>query len=385
MQRPAQIMEQRTPWRDARSSRSPARTARIALRPPPRPSAGLRVAANVVAAALALGFASHALGQPVTAAGEPAMVRLAVPFPVTGPIDIQGAERTTPVYRMLSPHAPQPVSDVAAEIVRLALASAPGTRVAVVRRSSTYNRLNCRHGGDEAAPSATLVLVNHEAIAADCRTDASLAAPASSPQPQLVAPIAVMPLVLVKSARFAPPDFRHPPIRTPTKPVAIGSPGAYSAGRVAAELLREVLGIELLPVGYNGGHAALNALLAGEIDLMFAAAPLALPYIRAGRVPAIGAASLKRLALLPGLPTLAELGYPGLAWEGWFALYAVDGLDAPGRARLGRRLSAALSAPGVRSTLIARGLHPADPDPVRFAERVAVERAQVARLPGAAE
>src|SRR5690606_9151785 len=155
MQRPAQSMEQQTLCEDAfalapmtravaaapRPAPEPARGPRMAARRLRRAACGLRMAVHVLTAALALVPASHAAEEHGASDDEPALLQLAVPFMVTGPIDIRGADRSTRVYRVLSPHAPQPISDVAAEIVRSALAS-PGTRVVVVRRSSAHNRLD---------------------------------------------------------------------------------------------------------------------------------------------------------------------------------------------------------------------------------------------------
>jgi tripartite-type tricarboxylate transporter receptor subunit TctC len=340
------------------------------------------MAASLLAAAIALGQPSPAAGDGGPGDEAPALLRLEVPFPVTGPIDIRGRERATRVYRALSPHAPQPVSDVAAEIVRSALAAATGTRVVVVRRSSAHDRLDCAAGRDEKTAGVSLVLVSHEAIASPvaCTVNGLSAEPAALPAPQLVAPIAVMPLALLQSVRFAAPELARLSSSTPsTERIAIGSAGARSASRVAGELLRQTLGIETLAVGYNGGHAALNALVAGEVDLFFGALPLVQPYIQSQRLPAIGIASVGRFPLLPNLPTLTEVGFPGFVWEGWFALYAED-LDARGRARVGGRLAKALAAPTARTALLQRGLLPADSDPIRFTARVAGDRERAARL-----
>src|SRR5690606_17718214 len=116
--------------------------------------------------------------------------------------------------------------------------SRPRARASSSCAAPARNRLDCSHGPDEAAPGAGLVLVNHEAIAARCQANGLPAAVTS--QRQLVAPIAIMPIALVISTRFAIPDLaRLPAGSARTKQLAIGSPGAYSAGRVAGELLQQ--------------------------------------------------------------------------------------------------------------------------------------------------
>src|SRR5690606_31045032 len=99
------------------------------------------------------------------------------------------------------------------------------------------------------------------------------------------------------------------------QPIRIGSAGGRSASRIAAGLLVHSTAIDHLQLTYNGGQAALNALAASEIDLMFAALPLVLPYIEAGRMPAIALTSPQRFPLLPNLPTAAEQGAIEITWE----------------------------------------------------------------------
>jgi tripartite-type tricarboxylate transporter receptor subunit TctC len=150
--------------------------------------------------------------------------------------------------------------------------------------------------------------------------------------------------------------------------------GAVAALCVSGALLAPTLGWPLLQVAYNGGQAALNGLARAEIDAVFLALPLALPYLESGRLPALGLASRQRFDLLPQLPTLAEAGHD-LVWEGWFALYASPRMAPQLHQRLQAAVQNVLASGGVRSALLLRGLVPAAADLAGFAARVHAEQA----------
>jgi tripartite-type tricarboxylate transporter receptor subunit TctC len=324
------------------------------------------------------------------AARDDGALRLHLPFALTGPRDIRGNERTTRSYRAISPHAPQPISDVMARIIVSAATSLDGMEAVIVRQPSAHNQLDV--GVFDAAPAAhrSLLLISHEAIVPippgaaigpstagmDMRWDA-----------QAMAPIAIMPLVLLAQAR--PPvaripvsDLMQPRTRAEhgLQTVRIGSAGGRSASRMAAMLLAHASSLQQLHLDYNGGQSALNALVASEIDFLFAALPLVLPYVDAGRLRALGLASTERFPLLPQLPTLAEQGAPELVWEGWFGLYASRAISPRVREPLLGRVAESLASGPIRSVLLQQGLQPADPDAARFAARIAADRDRGARL-----
>lgn len=305
-------------------------------------------------------------------------IRLLIPFPATGPRDIQGVERATRAYRAISPHAPQPLSEVLAHVV--VMAGAPEMQVVRVRRPSADNDID--PAKIDTAPDAqhSIVLLSQEAIAPRGASFASrngtMAGPKPAPQPQWIAPLAIMPLALLVAPKAAAAlGGLQKGWTVAGRPARLGSAGERSASHLAGALLAQATGSEFLHVPYNGGYAALNALIAAEIDVMFAALPLAMPYIEGGKLPALGLASKQRFVLLPQLPTLAEAGLD-LIWEGWFALAAGRTMTDVVRARLRARLQATIAAPAVRSGLLLRGLEPADAEVARFGARVAADRAR---------
>jgi tripartite-type tricarboxylate transporter receptor subunit TctC len=90
-----------------------------------------------------------------------------------------------------------------------------------------------------------------------------------------------------------------------------GSGGIGGASHLPAELFKSMAGVNIVNVNYKGTGPAVNALIAGEVQVMFANATIAMPQVKAGKVRAIAVGSLQPSPLVPDLPTVAASGLPG--------------------------------------------------------------------------
>jgi tripartite-type tricarboxylate transporter receptor subunit TctC len=138
-----------------------------------------------------------------------------------------------------------------------------------------------------------------------------------------------------------------------------GSAGNGSPSHLAGELLKTMTGITLLHVPYKGGGPAAVEQVAGQVQLAFLSAPAVVPFIKNGRLRALGVTNAKRSLVFPDLPTIAEAGLPGYESEGWSGIFAPAKTPAAVVQRLYSEFAAALRDNDIRTKLIAAGVEPA--------------------------
>ena len=152
------------------------------------------------------------------------------------------------------------------------------------------------------------------------------------------------------------------------------SPGNGSQAHVAVELLKLQLGLDLVHVPYQGVGPAMKDLLGGRINLMVAQVPSALPYIKSGKLRALGVASSAPLAALPEVPTIASAaGLPGFEAVSWYALMAPAGTPREVIAKIHGDVAKALQMPDVRERLAGMGAEPSGESPAELAARIKAE------------
>ncbi len=99
-----------------------------------------------------------------------------------------------------------------------------------------------------------------------------------------------------------------------------GGNAAGSTAHLSAEMLNQAAGIKSTVLHYRGGGPAVIALLAGEIDYIFATAPSVMPYLKVGKAKALAVTTEKRSSMLPDLPTMNSI-YPGFVSDNWYAMF----------------------------------------------------------------
>jgi len=136
------------------------------------------------------------------------------------------------------------------------------------------------------------------------------------------------------------------------------SGGNGSPQHVAMEAFKAAAGIDVVHIPYRGATQAAVDVMSNRVQVHFGAVSIVLPYIKDGRMRALGVPSATRSPLLPAVPTVAEAGVPGFEWRTW-ASFVVP-LATPNSIveRLNAEMVKAVNAPDVREKLIAQGLEP---------------------------
>lgn len=136
------------------------------------------------------------------------------------------------------------------------------------------------------------------------------------------------------------------------------SAGNGSAIHMATELYKFMSGTDLQHVPYKGSAPAMTDLIGGQVQLMFENIATAHPYIRSGKVRALGVTSRTRNASLPDVPTIAEAGLPGYAAEPWYTVSAPRGVPADVLRKLNADLNTVLKSPDLAARWEALGVTP---------------------------
>ena len=137
------------------------------------------------------------------------------------------------------------------------------------------------------------------------------------------------------------------------------SAGVGGAGHLAGELFKERAGINMVHVPYKGGGPAMADLLAGRIDMYIGVPSTVAQHVEAGKLRALATTGAKRSCTMPGVPTVAESGYPGFEATNWYAFVAPGKTPKDVLDFWNRELTKVLSDPQVRAELAKHGLDPA--------------------------
>jgi tripartite-type tricarboxylate transporter receptor subunit TctC len=154
--------------------------------------------------------------------------------------------------------------------------------------------------------------------------------------------------------------------------LSYASSGTGGAPHLAGELFKYMAHVDLVHIPYKGAAPATTDVLGGHVPLMFAGMGASIPYIKTGKLRALGVAAPKRSSQLPSVPAIAEF-LPGFSAETWFGVLGPRGLNAPVVGRLSSVIKTTASRQDVRDQLLAGGYEVVLKPPAEFADFISVE------------
>ena len=195
-----------------------------------------------------------------------------------------------------------------------------------------------------------------------------------------IAPIsllAVGPLIVVASSSLKANDLKELIALARAKPdsVTYGSTGVGSLAHLVGALLDQKTGVRTVHVPYKGAGPGLTDLLAGNINLGYYTAVAVLPYVKSGKLRALGVTTEKRVDAFPGVPAIGEV-VPGFAVEHWYGMWGPAGMPPEIIARLNQAIGKILQMPELRDRIIADGFVPAHSTPEEYRKRIAQDVAR---------
>ena len=136
--------------------------------------------------------------------------------------------------------------------------------------------------------------------------------------------VAVTPNILVTNPSIPVKTVKELIAYAKAKPGALNFPsaGVGSSSHLAGEMLKSMTGISMVHIPFKGGGPALVAVIAGEVQIMFATMPAAMPHVKSGKVKPVAVTTAKRSQAMPDLPTIAESGVKGYEASTWYGLLA---------------------------------------------------------------
>jgi tripartite-type tricarboxylate transporter receptor subunit TctC len=167
--------------------------------------------------------------------------------------------------------------------------------------------------------------------------------------------------------------------------LTFASQGVGTSAHLAGELFNNLAGVNMTHVPYKGAGPALNDLLGGQVNMMFATATAAAPLIESGKVRALGVTTPERSPVRPEVPSIAEAGVPGYAAESWYGFFVPAGTPAEIVKKLNAATAKAAQSETFRKRVEGEGLVITTGTPKELADYVSAEQKRWAAVVKAAK
>ncbi len=164
--------------------------------------------------------------------------------------------------------------------------------------------------------------------------------------------------------------------KTRPRQINYGSSGNGGTGHLSMEMLKQMAGVDLVHIPYKGGGPALNAVLMGEVSVLFNNMIATVPHINSGRLRALGVTTKSRSPIAPEIPSIAESGLPGFEATGWFGAFVPAGTPDAIVQKLAAEFARIVGLKDVHDVLTGQGAVPIGNSSREFAEfvRADIER-----------
>jgi len=258
--------------------------------------------------------------------------------------------------RLISPFPPGGTVDVTARILAPAVTKSVGQQVVVDNRSGASGIIGTAEAA-RAKPDGYTLLINTTPMVTNplmynkvpynvLQDFEAISILASTPSFLSVHPSVPVKTVneLIKLAKARPGELNY------------GGAGIGTNPHIAGELFNHLAKTNIVAVQFKGGGPALVAAISGEVSIAYSGVAGAVGFVKSGRLRALGVTSLKPVAALPGVPTIASSGLPGYEFVAWFVLAAPKGTPREIISTLNDQFRKAMSLPDTVRRLRADGL-----------------------------
>ncbi len=271
------------------------------------------------------------------------------------------APATTPTYpskpvRLITTYPPGGASDIMARIVAQKLREIWGQSVIVENKGGANGAIGIEYAARQPADGSSFVIGNLAPVSISplitkvpydmARDFLPVTMVASAPTVLIVNPgVPARSLMeLVTLARAKPGTINY------------GTAGAGTLGHLGGEMMKRLANIEIAHVPYKGGVLAIQDVLGGHVQMMFADPQPVLQHIRAGKARALAVTSATRSSIVPEVPTFAEAGLPGFVAVNWWGVYVPAGTPKTIVDKLQADLASAMGSADIRQKFAEMGV-----------------------------
>ncbi|AOV01151.1 MULTISPECIES: tripartite tricarboxylate transporter substrate binding protein [Delftia] len=267
---------------------------------------------------------------------------------------------------LVVPYAPGGGADAAARLLATRMGARLGTSIIVDNRPGASGTIGASQVAKARADGYT-VLYDATPFSINPHLFAKLPYARSALQPLSL--VLLMPNVVVVKADSPVRSVADLAARAKAQPgkINFASGGSGTVQRLAAELFRQRLELDMVHVPYKSGGPAIADVMGGQVDFMFGTMAATYPLVTGGKLRALAVAAPQRSARLPDVPTVSETVIPGYEAYEWNGIFLPTGTPEPVAARLHQALSEVLQEAEVRQRLSDLGAQPMASTPAEFA------------------
>ena len=258
--------------------------------------------------------------------------------------------------RLITTYPPGGASDIMARIIALKLGEIWGQTVLVENRSGANGSIGIEYAARQPADGTSFVIGNLGPVSIN-----PLISKVPYDMARDFAPVtlvAIGPTVLVTHPSMPVRNLMEFVKLARAKPGAInfGTAGPGTLGHLGGEMMKRLAGIDIVHVPYKGGVLAIQDLLGGHVQMVFADPQPIIPHIRAGKAKSLAVTSAKRSSAVPDVPTFAEAGLPGFVAENWWGVWVPAATPKPALDMLHGSLTKAMTSPEIREKFTGMGI-----------------------------
>jgi len=258
---------------------------------------------------------------------------------------------------LVVPFPPGGATDTVARILGKGLGQRLGQAVIVDNKAGAGTAIGAGAVAQAAPDGYTLLISSNTTFTVNPALKARLPYDAQKSF-ESIGLIGTSPLVLLATPSLPAANVKELVALARARPgkLAYGSFGNGTTSHFAGEMFKVVTGVDILHVPYKGSAPAMTDLIGGQVQLTFDTNVAALPMVKSGKVKALAVTSAKRSPSMPGVPTVAEAGYPDYEMVPWITIVAPRGLPPAVQKALGKALADTLADAGVRGDLEKAGV-----------------------------